>query len=201
MDLFKNKYRIRTTRLPGYDYSNPGYYFITICSKNNFPIFGNFKKGNIHLSEIGNIVKKEYLRTEIIRKNVLLGEWILMPNHLHGIIILTDPKEKDTVEARRGVSHNMNSDELRHATGISIEHNVQHKNSVFAKPVPDSLSMIVSHFKASVTRKCRKIGFQGSIWQSNYFEHIIRNDTSLKKIREYIRSNPSKWKSDEYFTI
>ena len=123
-----------------------------------------------------------------------------MPNHLHGIIILTDPSENNTVETRRGVSPDMKSDDLRHATGMSLQHNKNFNKHVFSKPVSGSLSIIINHFKASVTRRCKKVGYQDSLWQPGYYDHIIRTDSSLSKIREYIKLNPLKWEFDEYFT-
>src|SRR5512135_1100423 len=91
MTLFKNKYRIESARLRGYDYSSPGLYFVTICTKNRVSYFGDVVNGKMELSPMGNIVADEWQKTPDIRANVQLDEWVVMPNHLHGIIWITHP--------------------------------------------------------------------------------------------------------------
>lgn len=87
-EKFKNKYRIKSARRQGYDYSKSGFYFVTICTKNREIIFGDIKNEKNILSPIGKIVKKEWLNTLKIRKNIRLDEFIIMPNHLHGIVVI-----------------------------------------------------------------------------------------------------------------
>ncbi|TAK52971.1 MAG: transposase [Bacteroidetes bacterium] len=100
MSFYKNKYLIETTRLRGYDYSSAGMYFVTICTKSMICYFGEIKNGEMCLNDIGSIVAGEWQRTPEIRPNIDLDEWIVMPNHIHGIIVI-----KDSVETpRRGVS-------------------------------------------------------------------------------------------------
>ena len=87
-ELYQNKYRVKSTRLKDWDYSNAGWYFVTICVKKLVPYFGKVVKAKMKLSKIGLIVKEEILKTVKIRKNIELDEWVIMPNHVHAIIIL-----------------------------------------------------------------------------------------------------------------
>jgi len=173
MSLFQNKYRIGSTRLPEYDYSNPGWYYVTICTKNKEGFFGEVKNDKMILNELGIIVEREWLKTKEIRKNVELDYYVIMPNHIHGIIILDD-----NVETRRGVSLQL-----------------KFKNK-FSNPIKNSLSIIINQFKGSVKRWCNKNGFSYFHWQPRFHEHIIRNDKSLYEIRKYMINNPLKWSID-----
>jgi len=160
-DKFKNKYKIKSVRLKGYDYSQNGMYFITICTKDRKEFFGEIVNGEMKLNEIGETVKKEWLQTPIIRPNIFLDEWIVMPNHIHGIIEI-----KNVETPRWGVSK------------------------------PDSLGSIINQIKSICTKKIWKSGYPDFAWQSRFYDHIIRNDESLNKIKEYIRINPQKWEED-----
>lgn len=170
-EKYQDKYRIQSNRLKGWDYSDVGYYYITICTKDRTNYFGKITNGLMQLSEIGIILKSEWLRTPIIRKdmNVGLDEFIIMPNHIHGIIIING----DGMESKRDVCN------------TSLQ------------PASNSISSIVRGVKASVTSKARKINPKFG-WQANYYDHIIRNEKSLYEIRKYIIDNPLKWELDKY---
>ncbi len=90
MALFKDKYRIESVRLPGHDYSHPGAYFITICTQNRQCLFGEIVDGEIMLNKFGELVKTEWQKTGIIRPNIFIDAFVIMPNHLHGILIIND---------------------------------------------------------------------------------------------------------------
>jgi len=174
-DKFKNKYRLETTRLKEWNYDNIGYYFVTICTKNKVPYFGSVINGKVRLSEIGKIAYDELKKTPDIRKdmNVKLGEYVIMPNHIHCIIIIGE-NEYNCRDAMHCVSTN--------------KFGPQSKN----------LPSLIRGFKSAVT-KCAKIINPDFSWQSRYYEHIIRNEKSLEKISEYIINNPLKWDMDEYY--
>ena len=172
--LFKNKYRVRSARHPDWDYSQDGYYFVTICTKNREEFFGKIINEEIQLSEIGKIVWKFWREIPKHFPFVKLDESIVMPNHVHGILIIENP-----VETRHGVSLQQ----------------PQNKNQ-FSRPITGSVSVIVNHFKGSVTRWCRKNNRNYFQWQSRFYDHIIRNNLSLNRIREYIRINPERWEED-----
>ena len=93
MTLFKHKYRIESTRLRGWDYSAAGYYFVTFCTHHREPCLGQIVDDDVLLSRNGEIVAEEWMKTEQIRSNVRMDEWIIMPNHIHGIIVITHPVE------------------------------------------------------------------------------------------------------------
>ena len=91
-ELFKNKYRVTSTRLKEWDYSRPGLYSVTICTNDRICCFGEIKNGQVYLSEIGKIVFENWLNIPKHFNNAILDDWIIMPNHVHGIIIITDER-------------------------------------------------------------------------------------------------------------
>lgn len=167
----------RSIRLKGYDYSQPGLYFITICTKNREHLFGRIENGIMLLNEFGEIANNEWLKTADIRDNVELLEYIIMPNHMHGIILLND------VDDCRGTAR-------RDPTTMQ-----------FGKPIPRSLPTIIRSYKSAVTKQINILRDApgAPVWQRNYYEHIIRNEKSFYQISEYIRNNPLKWQDDRYY--
>ena len=173
-DLYKGKYRIESTRLEDWDYSSSGYYFVTICTNNMECVLSRITDGKVVLTGIGNIAKRLWLEIPEHFKNVELDEFIIMPNHMHGIVIINN------VETCHGVSLQKNSNVNK-----------------FSKPISGSLAMIINQYKSSVARICRKNGYNKFAWQPRFYDHIIRNEKLLQKIREYIHNNPLKWDVDE----
>lgn len=182
----------RSIRLKGYDYSADGLYFITICTKDRNHYFGHVVDGKMVLSEKGVIVKNEWLNTINIRRGeVILHEYIVMPNHFHAIIEI----------CRRGVSHtpqihtpqsNTPDDGL---TSNNVVCDVKDRG-VCDTPLRSpskTLGSIVRGFKSAVTKQ---IGFP--VWQRNYHEHIIRNTNAFTKISNYILNNPAQWHCDMF---
>ena len=96
MTLFKNQYRIESARLKDWDYSRYGYYFVTICTKDKECFFGNIVGDKMQLSQIGKMVSDEWQKTEKVRDYVKLDEWVIMPNHLHGIVIIQNENNVET---------------------------------------------------------------------------------------------------------
>jgi REP element-mobilizing transposase RayT len=173
---FKGKYRIESTRLTGWDYSSPGYYFVTICTQQLQPFFGEVVGGVIHLSSVGEIAQKFWEEIPKHNQHTQLGESVIMPNHVHGIIIIQDQSDNQVVETL-------------HATSL------QNRMSEIA-PKVGSLSTIIRSYKSAVTRSARKCGYSNFAWQSRFYDHIIRDEKSLQEIREYIRNNPLQWELD-----
>lgn len=155
-----------------YDYTQAGAYFVTICTHNKKCIFGNMVNGEMRLSNYGKIVKDEWLKTGVIRSNVELDVFVIMPNHIHGIIMLTNDG--------RGTLQRAPTTEQ------------------FGKPVSNSIPTIIRLFKSTTTKQINKIRNtpQIPIWQRNYYEHIVRNEDKLNLIREYITNNPLQWQFD-----
>jgi len=165
------KHHHRSIRLKGYDYSQSGAYYTTICTHDKKSLFGKIIDGNMVLNEFGEIVNDEWIKTEQIRKNVKLDEYMVMPNHLHGIIVINNNR-RDTLMRVQPES--------------------------FGKPVSGSIPTIIRGFKSATTKQINELRRtpQMSVWQSNYYEHVIRNDDDLNEIREYIINNPLKWDLD-----
>jgi REP element-mobilizing transposase RayT len=176
---YLNKYRIESNRLKGYDYSSYGYYFITIVTQNRIPVFGDCKNGKVVLNEYGMIALEEWLKSGNIRKELDIDEFVIMPNHIHGIVILKNIKNNDNT-----ISYNQ-------------------KNSFFRKP--KSISSFIAGYKSGVMKRINQIlekrnepiyNRYNRLWQPNYFDRIIRNEKEYIKIVEYIRNNPSKYTND-----
>lgn len=179
-----DKHHRRSIRLKGYDYSQPGAYYVTIVVQNRECIFGDISNGKMALNENGKIVKTEWLKTAEIRKNVKLDEFIVMPNHVHGIIIITD-KIKNIPNIGKNVetTGNVGATGPVAPTGPRLH--------------PNSLGSIMGQFQSIVTKQIRKFGIEYFSWQRNYWERIIRNKNELNKIRKYIRDNPINWETDD----
>ena len=171
--LFKNRYRIRSIRLPHWNYKSDGSYFITICVKNRECVFGKIVNGKMVLSEIEEIVQRYWYEIPDHFDNVQLDEFVVMPNHFHGIVIICDSR-------RRDVACNV-------STG-----NIMSRIS----PKSNSLSAIIRSFKSAVSNWCHKNGFEFFQWQPRYYERIIRNEKELNFVREYIANNPLQWNLD-----
>ena len=174
--------RRRSIRLKEYDYSEPGAYFVTICVKGRTCALAAVRNGNVKLSQVGHIVSKCWVDIPNHFPSVDLDAFVIMPNHLHGIVVLEDC---------RGVQ--LNAPTLRSVASRAKIHPDSHS---LISPKRNTLSLIIRTFKAAVTRQCRQDGHHHFAWQRNYYEHIIRNQDKLNRIREYILYNPVHWDSD-----
>jgi putative transposase len=173
MKKFQNKYRVPSARLEGWDYGSGGWYFVTVCTAGREHHFGKIKGGVMTLSPIGKIAQKEWEKTPGVRSdmNLTLGEFVVMPNHLHLII---------------GIGEN------RYNAGSNT------KNQDRFGSQSKNIGSIMRGYKSAVTTFARvnKIDFA---WQPRFYDHIIRTDEDLEKISEYIRTNPMNWENDELF--
>lgn len=164
-------YRRKTTRLQHYDYSSGGYYFVTICTHEKRCLLGEIDGGKMTLSEIGAIVEGELLKTAEIRKNVEIDSFVIMPNHIHMIVVISESRT-----------------DMPPHVGTS---------NAFSKPISNSISMIINKFKGAVTKSCRGNGYHHFGWQPRFYEHVIRNEKELYAIRQYIENNPKNWEEDD----
>jgi putative transposase len=167
----------RSVRLQGYDYSRPGAYFVTICIEHRDKrLFGDIKNGAMCLNELGTIVRDEWLTTARMRPNVEIDEYVIMPNHIHGIIIIRDGRGP-----------------LQRAP------TVHQQNEQFGKPTSNSIPTIVRLFKSATIKRINRLRNTPGhpVWQRNYYDHIIRDEQSLFQIRTYIKNNQLDWDSDE----
>ncbi|BAU63332.1 hypothetical protein STA3757_06960 [Stanieria sp. NIES-3757] len=176
MNYNPKKHQRRSIRLQGYDYSQAGYYFVTICCYQKQCLFGEVIDGVMQLNQYGEIVEQEWMRSSLIRQEIGLDRYIVMPNHFHGIVIINPVG----VNGRSPLPKSSN-------------------RSIIPSMKPKSLSSLMAGFKSSVTKQINLIrNAPGTpVWQRNYYEHIIRNEESLNKIREYIINNPWSWQLDQ----
>ena len=169
MTKFKNKYRIEPARLKNWDYAESAAYFVTICTANRTPFFGMAQNNALIHSEIGKIVAAEWVKSPEIRPdmNLELGEFVVMPDHFHGIIFI----------GGRDAMHRVSTGDI-------------YKNEF--GPQSKNLSSIIRGFKSAVTVQARKINPEFG-WQARFHDHIIRNSKSYDVISQYIIDNPKKW--------
>ena len=165
----------KSIRLQGYDYAGEGAYFITICTHNRSCIFGTVNDGNMLLNAAGRTATDEWYKTIAIRKNITLTAFIVMPNHIHGIIII-DKKAQPDLEKPNAPVQKMRSPS-------------------------QTIGAIIRGYKSAVTKRLSELAFttDGNVWQRGYHDHIIRNELSYNKIENYIINNPALWKEDMFF--
>ena len=175
-----HKHHRRSIRLKGYDYAQPGWYFITICTQNRVMIFGDVVDGKMTLNPAGRVVEKLWQEITIHYPDVYLDQFIVMPNHIHGIIHIIDNQKCVGVQ---------NFEPLRQSQ----------KTNQFQKIIPRSIGAIIRGFKTGVTKWYRKNTEIHIVWQRNYYEQIIRDENDLYRIRQYIIKNSKKWRDDIYF--
>ena len=199
-----NKHHRRSIRLKGYDYTKAGAYFITICTWQREHLFGDIVNGEMQLSRYGETVRFNWDNLPKRYRNVELDAFIIMPNHVHGIIVLTD----NGLEGAGLESLSVESDKflVKPCSGAGLESLSVESDKLLVKPAPTKtklhgLSEIVRGFKTFSARRINQIRRMTgvSVWQRGYYEHIIRNEESLMAIREYIINNPLCWEKDQLY--
>ncbi len=191
MELFRQRYRIEPARLQGWDYTAAGWYFVTICAKDRCCYFGKVENDIMRLSVVGEIVAEEWLKAEQVRVGVQLDQWVLMPNHLHGIVIILEGSEPPPAVETPAMGP-----ETPSAMGPETpQRGVSTTKGSRLKP--NSLGAIIGQFKSSCTKRIWAAGNSDFSWQSRFYDHIIRDEQSLNNIREYIINNPIKWTLDK----
>lgn len=165
----------KSPRLQGYDYSQAGAYFVTICTYQRLPLFGEVCNAEMHLNDLGEIAAACWVALPGHFPQVEQDAWVIMPNHMHGIILLG---------ADEGMPH-----------GRAVAR-------PYSASAPRTLGAIVNAYKGAVTRQARRIPGDEStrIWQGRYHDHIIRSERSLLALREYVLANPARWREDTFFT-
>jgi REP element-mobilizing transposase RayT len=232
MDKFSNKYRIPSNRLPNWDYSDDGAYFITLITQNRICNLGTIVemhgraslrcRASLQLSDFGRIVKNEWEKSFGLRNELFVDEYIIMPNHIHAIIILVKNENHATNVANATNPLNM-------VNGVTVETHGRaslrsnHTNpsnppnpsncpnpSAFIRK-PQSISSFIAGFKSAVNSKIddyidennlniAKYNRNNHFFQPNYHDHIIRNPTEFERIRNYILNNPMNWKDDKFYS-
>jgi putative transposase len=201
MDKFRNKYRIPSARLQNWDYGSNGAYFITICTKNRVHYFGEIVDGEMKLNDMGKLAEQYWLSIPQQFSFVELGNFVVMPNHTHGILII-DKNDNET-------NSNANVD-----TDVDVDANVDIKTRLIAsRPsqpektggfagnknpmLHNNISRIIRWYKGRCAFEIRKIhaGFE---WLPRFHDHIIRHAESFETIQNYIVNNPINWKEDKF---
>ncbi len=213
MALYKNKYRVESTRLQNWDYRWAAAYFITICTLDKQHFFGQIKNGVMHLNKVGIVADILWYEIKNHAKFIELGEFIVMPNHIHGILILNNPNDhfdgnddKNTnfkVETRRTNVETMRTNvETRHALSLQNQQPKPQKTQTigqkrFQNQGKNSISSIIGGYKSAVTKHANRLQLEFA-WQSRFYDHIIRNEQSFDNISQYIINNPANWQTDRF---
>lgn len=159
----------QSIRLRDFDYAQNGAYFVTICTAQRLCLFGTISAGETQLSPVGQVVSSRWLDLPAHTNGLMLDAWVVMPNHLHGIVVLigNTPARIDTGVGPRG-------------------------------PAQASLGAVIGGFKSAVSRQvtAERLTLVRPIWQRNYHERIVRNDRELDSLRRYIADNPTRWEND-----
>ena len=168
----------RSIRLDGYDYTESGAYFVTICTQDHLCLFGEMVNGSMRLNAAGQIVQHAWCHLPNHYPHVELDAFVVMPNHVHMVVMLTQGNE---------------------LVGAGLKPALVHGSApTSGAPKRHGLAEIVRAFKTFSSRRINeRRGFQGTpLWQRNYYEHIIRNERALNHIRRYIIENPARWGQD-----
>ncbi|WP_275099951.1 transposase [Sedimenticola hydrogenitrophicus] len=173
----------RSLRLRGYDYSQAGAYFVTICTRDRLCLFGEIVDGVMHLNSAGEMIQSIWNEIPLYYPGTEVDKWVIMPNHMHGILGLVGAGPRACPD--RAPSHGS-----RQRSG----------------PARLSLPDLVHRFKSLATKRyidgVKQSGwppFPGQLWQRNYWERIIRDEAELDLTREYIRNNPAQWELDQLY--
>lgn len=177
------KHHRRSIRLKGYDYSQEGAYFVTIVAWRRECLFGEVVNGEMVLSKFGVVASQQWEKLPQRFPNTELGAYMIMPNHMHGIIVVTNG---------RGTAGNLNNLDGESSRRAPTQER-------FQKPVKGSIPTIIRSYKSAVSYRINLMrGTDGvPVWQRNYYEHIIRNDKDLQNKTDYILANPLLWEQDD----
>ena len=216
MTLYKNKYRIESTRLKGWDYSSPGAYFLTICTKNRECYFGEIVDGKMILSDCGKMAQINWQNGPDHFDNIALDEFVVMPNHIHGILGVNEKNDCNRDRDRRRRRDAINR--VSTTTSANIDNtnaNNTNKNSEIDKNsghiknggvtghhnpmIHKNISRIIRWYKGRTSFEIRKFN-PDFAWQPRFHDHIIRDENELFRIRKYIMDNPANWKNDNNYT-
>lgn len=187
MKKYNNKYRIESVRLKNWDYRNNGAYFITINTGNRKHFFGEIINSEMQLSPIGEYAENFWMEIPKHFPFVELGNFVVMPNHTHGILIINNT---DSVISLH-----------RNEMDKSLQCNDSTTNQYYSdiSPKSGSISTIIRSYKSVVSKHARLLNPEFN-WQPKFHDHVIRNSESFERIQNYIENNPSNWKEDKFYT-
>jgi len=183
-EKFQNKYRTGSARLQTWDYRWQGAYFITICTHEKLHYFGEIEDEKMKLSHVGILADALWYEIKN-RANVELGKYLIMPNHVHGILILGAGDD--------------NAVETTHALSLPGNPNISPGQQRFQHQGKNSISSIVGSYKSALSKHAHRLGFEFE-WQSRFHDHIIRDERSFNLITDYIINNPANWEKDKFYS-
>lgn len=193
MTFDPDKHNRHSIRLYGHDYAYPGYYYVTMCTHDRVRTLGHVENERVLLSTWGRIAHNNWLEIPDHFPSVKLDYFVIMPNHVHGIVIIQNSEDTNS-ELKSYANDNIpNCDP---AVGA------QHAAPLTGSMDQDSLGIMIRSYKSSVTRQVNLSRHTpgAQFWQRNYYERIVRNVKELAHIREYIHLNPMKWSEDQYYS-
>jgi len=184
----------QSTRLQSYDYRQPGYYYITVCVANRRCVLSNIANAQVQLSPSGSIVQSEYNKLQERFQHVRLDQYVIMPNHFHGIIIFDGPPpvvSKDTSRLHIPSRFREYIDSAECVQSVLRDKRDATENNEL--PI---LGEVVRKFKAACTYRIRQTSIPDFAWEGRLYDHVIRNTPDLTRIRNYINNNPVSWQED-----
>lgn len=185
MEKYKNKYRIASSRASWWDYSWNAAYFITICTQNRAHYFGEIINQKMQLSSVGILADVFWHEMKNHSKHIELDAFVVMPNHIHGILIIDSTENEDNIVAER-----------RHA--LSLQNELTIGQQRFQNQGNNSVSSLIGSYKSAVTKHANRLNLENG-WQTRFHDHIIRNDAEFNRISNYIECNIANWKVDKFF--
>jgi len=187
---FRNRYRIPSARLPGWDYAAPAAYFITLCTAGQAHLFGEVRDGRMVLSPLGEMVQQEWEKSFEIRQELACDIYVIMPNHIHAIVRIVAAETNDSPVETHG----------RASLPRASLPAPPRKTGVAYRP-PKSISSFVAGFKSAATKRVNAFRHTpgAAVWQPRFYDHIIRDAQSYERIAAYIAANPVRWQDDCYF--
>ena len=196
-----DRHHRRSVRLHGYDYSQPGEYFVTLCTHRMQALFGRVVDGLMQLNDFGKVADEEWRKSAAIRRETELDDWVVMPNHVHGIIRIVDVTGRGarpyalTTHGQKGVG----AQGLAPVRDAGAAQSAGRVNRIPPRR-PRSLASFVAGLKSAVKVRINELRRTpgADVWQRNYHEHVIRSPHELEIIRDYIRHNPLRWACDRY---
>lgn len=204
MDKYQNKYRIQSARLKGYDYTREGLYFITICTKNREHYFGEIIDHKMKLSNIGVLADVFWHEIKNHSKNVELHQFVVMPNHIHGILEIVGGGIDDIMDydIDDGNVETMHASSLPHASSQqplqSSQQPPKNQQMQNISPKSGSVSRIIGAYKSAVTKHAHRLKYEFE-WQTRFYDHIIKNKKDYQNIAKYIIKNPENWADDKFY--
>jgi putative transposase len=193
------KHDRESIRLQGYDYTQTGFYFVTVCTHNREMLFGEINKGVMILNDYGKIIHDEWMKSGKIRNNIKMNTFVVMPNHFHGIIEIISRSVLNTPSLNTPSLNtpSLNTPSLNTPAEIKND-NRAYVNTPLRSP-SQTIGSIVRGMKSAMTKQINELRHTPGtkLWQRNYWEHIVWNKNELNRICQYIQNNPQKWDDDK----